>query len=556
MQESPWTNESMSENVELKEIAATLWHGKWLIVFFTLLATTSAFVISRQMTPVYEASTTLLIDQAPASQTSDNSAIAASERLARTYAQLLTKRPVIDETLRRLELGTDLENTGTNIRVQLVEETQLVELKVQNTNPILAAELANTIVDVFTEQNEAFQAGRFAASKASLRAQLDAVSEQTQAHEAAIANLGAPRIGNRIAELERLQTELAQYQASYSNLLQSYEQVRTAEAQTISNVIQVEPAEPPSQPIRPRILLNTLLVGMAGAMVALGIVFLIEHLDDAIRTTEDVERVLQVPVLGYIVKSDELGRKSKEGALLAEAQNSASAEAFRLLRTNIELLGEPSIIFVASPGPDEGKTTVASRLAATIGNGEKKAVLIDADFRRPGLHETFGVPNELGLSDMLTDDLEPRKATKSLENYRFKLITSGSRVDDPAELIRSTRLSEVLAQLREQFDMVIFDGPPFLATDALILASRLKSVLLVMEPGRTREADARTILKQLGRAQVDLLGVVLNKAPKSRAYAQGAYLDYDDGERNLKQAKHDEKQSSSDAEDMQTSPIG
>ena len=556
MQESPRT----SDFVELKDFVAVLWRRRWLIVLITLMGATSAFAISRRMTPVYEASTTLLIDQASNFQTSDNSAIIASERLARTYAQLLTKRPVVEESLARLKLGTDLNKIGNGVRVQLVQDTQLIELKVQNTNPTLAAELANTMVEVFTEQNSALQAGRFAASKASLRAQLDAVGEQIQVNEAAIANLGAPRAASRIAELQRLQTELAQYQTSYTNLLQSYEQVRTAEAQTISNIFQVEPAVPPSEPIRPRTLLNTLLAGAVGAMIALGVVFLIERLDDKIRTIEDVERIFQVPILGTIAETKELNRKDQELALLAEEQDSALGEAFRSLRTNLDFLGGPKFILVASPGPDEGKTTVASHLAVTFGNGDKKVVLIDADLRRPGVHEVFRVPNELGLSDMLMDNLEPQGVAHSFDHSHFKLITSGRRVEDPSELFGSDRFLEVLAQLGEQSDTVIFDGPPLLATEALVLASRLKSVLLVIQSGRTREDVARMYMKQLGRAKADLLGVVLNRIPKSQVYASAAYYyyhDVDDEKKgsNHKQAEQERVQAPSDLEDMQISPI-
>jgi len=559
MQESPRT----SDFVELKDIVAVLWRRKWLIVLFTLMVTTGAFVISRRMTPVYEASTTLLIDQASNSQTSDNSAIIASERLARTYAQLLTTRPGVEELLTRLELGTDLSKIENGVRVQLVQDTQLIELKVQNTNPILAAQIANTMVEVFTEQNSALQAGRFAASKASLRAQLDAVGEQIQANEVAITNLGAPRTASRIAELGRLQTELAQYQASYTNLLQSYEEVRTAEARTISNIFQVEPAVPPSEPIRPRILLNTLLAGAVAGLIAIGVVFVIERLDDTIRTTEDVEWLFQVPILGTIAETKELRKKDQGRALLAEEQDPIVAEAFRSLRTNLEFLGNgnpggPSFILMASPGPDEGKTTIASHLAVSIANGGKRVILIDADFRRPGIHESFGIPNEQGLSDMLIDNLEPQGVVHSFDNSRLELITSGRRVDDPSELFGSARLLEVLAQLGERSDTVIFDGPPFLVTETLILASRLKAVLLVIQPGRTSEAAAKTIMKQLGRAQADLLGVVLNRVPKSQAYPSARYLHYgrSDDQRILKEApKHERKQSSPDPEDAQTSSI-
>ncbi len=169
------------------------------------------------------------------------------------------------------------------------------------------------------------------------------------------------------------------------------------------------------------------------------------------------------------------------------------------------------------------------------------------------------MPNGLGLSDMLIDNLAPQVVTQSFDDSCFQLITSGRRVDNPAELFGSARLLEVLAQLREQFDMVIFDGPPLLVNEALVLASRLESVLLVIQPGRTREEVARMIMKQLRRAKANLIGVVLNRVPKSQAYASAGYFYYDDDDeergKNRKQAEQERVQAPSDPEEPQTSPI-
>jgi capsular exopolysaccharide synthesis family protein len=401
---------------------------------------------------------------------------------------------------------------------------------VESTDKYLATNVANTVVAVFIEQNDALQADRFASSEISLKTQLDALTGQIRANEAAIASLGTPQTDSRRSELERLRTELAQYQASYTSLLQSYEELRIAKAGAISNVIQVEPAEPPREPVRPRILLNTLLAGVTAGMLALGIIFLNEHLDDSIRTQEDVERIFQVPVLGYVAESEGFGSQGQGRVLLTEEPPPVIAEAFRSLRTNLEFsgnLGGPRTILISSPGPGDGKTTIASYLAATIAKGGKRAILIDADLRRPGVHRFFGVKNELGLSDMLKDDLVPQVATQPLGNHRFKLITSGTPVDNAAELFRSLWLLKVLNFLREQADVAIFDGPPFLATEAYILASRLESVLMVIQPGKTHEPPARAILEQLERAKANLLGVVLNRVSRSEAYPAASYLYYE-----------------------------
>ena len=520
----------MDDYVELRQLISILWRRKWLLMIVTASLASVAFVTSVLMTPVFEASTTLLVNQAPASQEVDYSAILSSERLALTYAQLLTKRPVLQESLNRLNLTVPLDELEKAIDVRLVKDTQLIELNAQDANPVIAADLANTLAAVFIEQNDALQAGRFAASKSNLAEQLDSLSQQIQTTEAAIARLGTPRTESGGVELERLQAELVGYRQSHSNLLQSYEEVRLVEARTISNVIQVEPAAIPQKPVRPIVPLYTLLGGVVGGMIALGMAFLVEYLDDTIRTPDDVERIFRVPVLGYVAETDRLGSEGQGRALSTEEPPPVIAEAFRSLRTNLEFsgnLGGPRTILISSPGPGDGKTTIASYLAATIAKGGKRAILIDADLRRPGVHRFFGVKNELGLSDMLKDDLVPQVATQPLGNHRFKLITSGTPVDNAAELFRSLWLLKVLNFLREQADVAIFDGPPFLATEAYILASRLESVLMVIQPGKTHEPPARAILEQLERAKANLLGVVLNRVSRSEAYPAASYLYYE-----------------------------
>jgi capsular exopolysaccharide synthesis family protein len=182
---------------------------------------------------------------------------------------------------------------------------------------------------------------------------------------------------------------------------------------------------------------------------------------------------------------------------------------------------------ISSPGPGEGKTTVSSYLAATIAKSGRRVVLVDADLRRPGIHKFFGVSNKIGLSDMLKDDLVPQVAAQSVGNHRFKVIPSGRGVDNPAELFGSVWLLKVLTHLRELSDVAVFDGPPFMAAEAYILAARLEGVLVVIQPGQTREVAATAIMQQLERAQANLLGVVLNRVPRSQLYGAGRYPYYD-----------------------------
>lgn len=512
---------SPSDFMDLKDVIVILWRRKWLLLLITFLGAASVFVISQLSTPVYQASTTLLIDQAPDPQSSDYSALLASERLALTYAQMLTIRPVLEEARSRLELQMELEDLEKVVDVDLVKDTQLIKLRVESADKYLATNIANTIVEVFIEQIDVLQAGRFASSKASLRAQLDALTDQIRANEVAIASLGTPQTESLGAGLELLRVELAQYQASYTSLLQSYEDLRVVEARTISNVIQVEPAEPPANPVRPRIYLNTLIAGVIGGMVAIGAIFMLEHLDDRIRSAEDVARVTHLPVIGYVPDSKKLSASGTRERLMISEPRSPLAESYRLLRTNIELAGTqgtPRSILVGSPEPGDGKTTVATQLAVSMAEGGKRVILLDANLRRPRLDEYFGIKNELGLSDMLVDDLVPQVVAHQLVHWRLKVITSGKPVDNPVELMGSIRMLKLLTRLREQADVAIFDGPPFLVAESFILASKLESVLLVMQSDRTRERFVWPVVEQLERARANIIGVVLNRVPKREAY--------------------------------------
>ena len=522
--------EAQEDIFDFHHYSAIVWRWKWLIIVGTVLASGAAFVVNWIQLPVYEATTKLLI-QAPASQIADFNSLLTSERLARTYAELITNRPVLEESLARLEISMDLEELKSSIDVEIVRDTELIEVTAENTNPVLAANLANTIVEVFSEQNDELQASRFAASKGSLSTELDKRLLQMQLTEALIADLGTPISESDNAELDQLRSELTQYQTSYTNLLQSYEQVRTAEAQSISSVVQVERAEPSDEPVRPKVLANTLMAGFAGAMVAIAGAFFIESLDDSIKTPADAERALGVPILGYVAETDAL-RSGQGRAPLSGDTPPEVAEAFRSLRVNLEFLGSPGgprAILISSPAPGEGKTTVSSYLAATIAESGRRVALVDADLRRPGVHKFFGIPNKIGLSDMLKDDLVPQVAAQTIGNHRIKVITSGSRVENPAELLGSVWFLKVLTYLRELADVTIFDGPSFMASEAFILAARLEGVLMVIQPGQTRQAAARTIIQQLNRARANLLGVMLNRVPGGQLYggAQFPHYDYD-----------------------------
>lgn len=531
--EAQFNNEPTLQ-ADLRQYIALIWRWSWLIILATLLAGGAAYITSIFQDPVYQATTTLLINEAPSAQTSDYTAILTSERLARTYSEMLTKRPVLEEVIHNLDLATEyeeLEDLQGTIEVQLVRDTQLIELSVEDTDPAQAALIANTIVSIFADQNQALQASRFIESKASLEEQLTRVDGQIHNTMVTMEDLGDD--AREETEYARLETELAQYRQTYSQLLQSYEQIRVAEAQATSNVVQVEPAIIPENPIRPRVLMNTALAAVVGGMLAVGAIFLMEALDDTIKSPEEVSRHLDLPVLGTIIRHE-----TEDGLpITMGSPRSPTAEAFRSLRTNIQYASVDYPIrslLVTSPAAGVGKSTITANLGVVLAQGGSRAVVVDADMRRPTQHKLLSLPNRLGLSSLFvfqslfekTEQL-PEGSLQTTKTEGLSVVTSGKTPPNPSELLASERMSNILDRLKNESEIVIVDSPPIIAvTDATVLAPRVDGVLIVIKPGQTKLETAIQTVQQLRRVGANIVGIVINEVnPRSGRY--GYYYRYD-----------------------------
>jgi len=241
---------------------------------------------------------------------------------------MLTGRPVLEgaEEL----LGEPLGAAG--ISATPVRDTQLLQLSVQHPDPAMAARIANAIPVVFARINEETQLARFQSSQDSLAAEMQAVQGQIEAGQQAL-DEERPRPSPNASEVARLETILAQYRATYAGLLQSYEDLRVAQARSMSTLTVFDPAVEPGEPVLPRTQTNTLLGAVVGAMLAAGAAFLVEYLDDTIKRPEDVERTVRLPTIGAVLR---FSREELEaGAPLTAAEpRSSTAEAYRVLRTS------------------------------------------------------------------------------------------------------------------------------------------------------------------------------------------------------------------------------
>lgn len=502
------------ETIDIRQYLALLWHWLWLIIlvaFFTGLIT---LIISNQLERIYSATTTVLISEAPSSKNNnDYNSILSSERLTRTYAQMLVKKPILTEVIRRLELGITLEEMTDAITVQPIRDTQLIDITVESSAPLEAALIANTLVGVFSEQLQSMETARYSLSKQNLQTQLADIEKQIQDNNSALAKTDL-----QAAEKGRLEAKSTQLQQLYSTLLLSYEEVRLAEAQSTSNVISVEQALPVDDPIRPKVLLNTILAIFISTFITIVLIFAIEALDDTLKNPDEVNKLLGLPVLTIIARYP-----NSEGKLITEAEpRSPVSEAFRTLRTNVQYasVDRPvNIIMVTSPTPAEGKTTITSNLAVVLAQSGQRVTIIDCDMRKPTVHLKFNLRNHIGLSSIFVrPSIILNGMLQKTRIANLSTITSGRLPPNPSELLGSQKMKKILLKVKEENDMILLDTPPALAvTDAAVLVPYVDGVILVMKPGKTRIPIARQTVGQLQRLGANIIGVVLNDVQIKRS---------------------------------------
>lgn len=265
-------------------------------------------------------------------------------------------------------------------------------------------------------------------------------------------------------------------------------------------------AEPAGYPARPRVGLNLALGALVGLVVGLGLAFFIEYLDTSVKTMDDVESLLGVPVLAIIPKNIKLLHK--------EPGDTPDAEAYRILRTNIEFNRknpEANAISIVSGGPGEGKSTTLANLAFTSAQGGYTTLIVDADLRRPVQHTMFDLTNKVGLTNYLTTDLRLEDVIVPTSVENLSLLPSGILPSDAVGILNSQRMSDMIAEVKTRYDIIFFDSPPMLGvSDASVLASEVDQTIIVVQHRRFPRAMLTRVKQAILGVGGTVLGVVLN----------------------------------------------
>ncbi len=517
-------DENGAENVDLRKYLSLFWHWSWLIILVGLLAGASAYFFSQRMTPYYQSSTTVLVNAAPGTKATDYTSVMLSEQLTSTYAKMISTDPVLNKVVEDLGLTMPLEELKKSITVTPVSNTQLLQITVETTDPELSARIANAVVTVFADQIQQLQSQRFAQSESSLSAQMAEVEQQINDLEDQATHAATTE------EKDRLDTKVAQYRTIYSNLLQTYEQVRLTEAQSVSSIDQVEYAIPDPEPVKPKVLQNTLLATLVGLMLVAGGVVAQEALDDSIKTPDDITRNFKLPVLGVI---DHHKIEVKNPISLSEPR-SPTAEAYRTLRTNVNYTSVDRplhTLMVTSSESGEGKTTTVANLGVVLAQNGLRVIIADCDLRHPRVHAYFGMANRNGMTELLAQKtIKINGANKATRVKGLSVVSSGALPPNPAELLGSRKMQTVLKTISQHADIILIDTPPTLAvTDAAVLAPSMDGVLIIVRPGKTRIRALKQTLDQMNQVNARVLGVILNNVEtrfSSYGYHYRYYRDY------------------------------
>lgn len=512
---------------------------KWwgVVISAVLVSAAVGYGISQRQPTTYEAVTTLLVGRSiqAAQLTTDDLTI--SDRLALTYANVALRQPVLQGVVDALHLRLTWPELQKRVRVDIVRDTQLLEIRAQAATTgdarAIADELAHQLIlqgptaDLKNQSNgEALQF--LLQQLQDLQAKIKAGQAKAQELKSELSASPAPANAQQLqADLDALERSIDNWQTSYIQLLPFSAVGKSSNALNVIEPAHIDPAA-----TRPRTLLNTLLASAVGLLLAVGAVWLLEYQDKTFKSAADLS-ALGLTYLGAIGRMD--SQRYQRKLISTHGPFSPASEAYRIIRGNIQYTNADGLaksIMVTSPGPGEGKSTTTANLGVVIAQAGFETILVDADLRQPALHQIFEIPNHDGLTNLLgTPELEIDSRLRDTGVEHLKVITSGPVPLNlnPSEMLSSPRMKQLLAALKYRADVVILDSPAALGlADAGVLSAQVAGVVLVLEAGRTRPEAAQQAKSDLQQVGARFLGMILNRATGqgNRDYAAGPSRDF------------------------------
>jgi succinoglycan biosynthesis transport protein ExoP len=502
--------------MELRQYVSMLLRWWWLVVVSVLVASVAAYVATKATPYTYVSRTTIMVGQVLSNPNANQSDLYTGEALAQSYSDLVGREPTLKAALQAVGLPWDWTVLQGMVQSRVVPGTQLLEIAVTDTDPQRAKVLADTVAQQLISQSPSANDPEKEAERQFILSQIDdlktniknAQDELLKLDDIASKATSARQIQDARDQQATLQAQITTWQSTYAQLLSNLQKG------TPNYLSVMEPAQLSTTPVGPKVAQNVMLAAVIGLALSVCGIFLMEYIDDTVHSADDVRKDLQLPVMGSIadIKGADYGSK----LMPIKQPRSPVAEAYRMLRTNLQFsdIDHPRrVLLMTSCGPLEGKSVTSANLSIVMAQSGKRVILVDVDLHRPMQHKIFDLDNSRGLTTLLLHPNMPLPEvihTTTIPNLR--VLTAGQVPADPSILLNSKRMTDVIAALRQEADIVIFDTPPTLVvSDASALATRADGVLLVIQAGRTRRAAAKQAKDGLLAVGANIIGVVLNR---------------------------------------------
>lgn len=519
------------DELDLRHYLDVVARRKWVIILATVIATAVAVGLTAQQTPLYRASAEVLLQSDDAEQRLGSGRVGGIDQ-----NQIQTEIGVIESNLVRSVVAEQL-GRPPEVHVSAKGETDIIEISATSPEPEAAAAEANTYATTYVEWKRQRLIEDLLAAQQTVQAEIDSLQAQLDELQAPIEELEIELFiaesesrreeiradiddveADLEAERNAIESSLALYQSEISSLKVSQRISRTGGVQIISD------ASAPDDPFAPQPLRNGVLAVVVGLMLGVGLAFLLETLDDRVRSKEDLERATGWPTIG-LVPVIARAKGGQHDLATLEAPNSPAAEAYRTLRTAVQFLGLEGplgTIQVTSAKSAEGKTTTAANLAITLAQAGRRVILLDGDLRKPRLHHEFDIPNTTGFTSMLLDSSMVGEAFHRTDVKNLVVVPAGPPPPNPSELLSLHATRQVITALRNECDILIIDSPPVLpVTDPLIISGYVDGVILVVDARAARGKELARARELLTQVNANVIGVTVNQATADQGYGYG-----------------------------------
>ncbi|MCB9438508.1 MAG: polysaccharide biosynthesis tyrosine autokinase [Anaerolineales bacterium] len=525
----------------------------WFVVLVAFLGASISYITANRQRKFYRAEVTLFVGSFIQDPNPGSGEISLGRELARTYAAIVTTYDLIQAAIDAGDYPVSAGSLRGSISSEVVESTSLLKISVTYTDPILAADIANQLAEQLIlrsptnlTSDEQVQIDLLEEQIANInilitqtRQELDSIEEQRRADLT---------LEERQTLDEQRDVLLARITENSATLAQLYVALQGLQRQTNELRI-VDRAQIPGRPAGLSTFQVSLIGALIGAILAYALSIVFEYLNDTVRTPEEATAILALPVLGTIFHFGRSNDTYPKRLVTYLHPSSPVAEGYRALRTNLlysssnDKNGDDKYAFVVtSAGPEEGKSVTAANLAVAMATAGLRVLLVDADLRRPKVHEIFDLNNELGLTTLLfadplsssESDMDQgglsdrlRQCIQNTSIPRLRVITAGFSPSNPTEILGSALMKrwydEFMAS--SNVDIVLFDTPPTLVVaDSSVLAATINTnVLMVIRAGRTRRGAALRAKAQFENLNINVVGIALNQLNLSD---QGAYYGY------------------------------